>query len=205
MDKEIRNYQSPVEIRSNEDGPAKVVGYAAVFNRESEILWGFREKVAPNAFDEADMRDVRALFNHDANLLLARTPNTLTLSVDEKGLRYEFEIPNTSIGRDLHELMLRGDITQSSFGFTIAEDSWEEREGDIPMRTITKIERLYDVSPVTYPAYPDAEAGLVSKRSYEEWKKENRSDPEPTPEPPQNDTPLLDRVGEFLKLKNVKL
>ena len=109
--------------------------------------------------------DVRAFFNHDPNHLLARTSSgTLKLSVDEKGLKYEFSVPDTSSGRDLLVSMDRGDITQSSFAFTVEDDSWEERDG-IDIRTINKVKRLYDVSPVSIPAYPDANDLSVAQRS----------------------------------------
>jgi len=158
----------------------KVTGYAAVFNSRSEEMWGFVEEIDERAFNDADMSDVRALFNHDPNLLLARTSSgTLNLSVDQRGLRYEFDLPDTTAGADLAELMRRGDVTQSSFGFTIAEDEWEEREGEMPVRRITKIKRLFDVSPVTYPAYTEASVAL---RSLEQWREEHRAEPEETKE-----------------------
>lgn len=143
----------------------KVVGYAAVFASSSEALWGsFIEEVDAHAFDEADLSDVRALFNHDDNKILARTPDTLALTIDERGLRYEFEMPNTTYGNDLLESMRRGDITQSSFGFTVEEDEWIDRSKDelLPMRRILKIGRVFDVSPVTYPAYPETTSEVRS-------------------------------------------
>lgn len=143
----------------------KIVGYAAVFASSSEALWGsFIEEVDARAFDEADMSDVRALFNHDDNKILARTPDTLSLTIDERGLRYEFEMPNTTYGNDLLESMRRGDITQSSFGFTVEEDEWIDRSKDelLPMRRILKIGRVFDVSPVTYPAYPETTSEVRS-------------------------------------------
>jgi len=117
--------------------------------------------IEPGAFDGTDMADVRALFNHDPNMLLARTSSgTLKLTIDEKGLRYEFDIPDTTAGRDLKELLARGDISQSSFGFTIDKEDWEERMGTKPKRKIKKVKRLFDVSPVTFPAYTDTSAAL---------------------------------------------
>jgi len=162
---EKRAFNAEIEVRAEGETPT-ISGYASVFNKRSENLGGFREVIAPGAFDGVLNDDVRALFNHDANFLLARTASgTLRLSVDEEGLRYEFEPPNTTAGRDLVESMKRGDITQSSFAFTVASDSWEERDGGM-LRTINKVERLYDVSPVTYPAYPDASVGLRSLEAF---------------------------------------
>jgi HK97 family phage prohead protease len=148
-----------------------VAGYAALYNSRSEEMWGFYEQIEPGAFDGADLSDVRALFNHNPDALLARTSSgTLRLSTDERGLRYEFELPDTSAGRDLRELLRRGDVSQSSFGFTIADEDWEERTGEMPLRKIKKVKRLFDVSPVTYPAYPDTSVAL---RSLEEWRTEH--------------------------------
>ena len=109
--------------------------------------------------------DVRAFFNHDPNHLLARsTSGTLRLSTDEEGLKYEFDVPDTTSGRDLLVSMKRGDITQSSFAFTVEDDSWESENG-MNIRTIKKVKRLYDVSPVSIPAYPDADDLVVAQRS----------------------------------------
>lgn len=166
MSKEVRIY----EMKASEvkDGNY-IYGYAALFNSMSEELYGFREIIDPGAFDQTDISDVRALFNHDNNLLLARTKSgTLDLEIDGNGLRYEFEAPNTSYGKDLVELMKRGDVTQSSFGFTIASDGeyWEVRDGEMPIRHITRVQKLYDVSPVTYPAYPDTSVAVRSLEAF---------------------------------------
>jgi len=105
---------------------------------------------------------------------LARTTNgTLRLSVDEKGLRYEADMPNTSTARDLMELLKNGTINQSSFAFTVEEDSWEVKDG-MNIRTIDKVSQLYDVSSVTYPAY-NAASSSVALRSLEEWKSKNKN------------------------------
>ena len=192
--KETRTYNA--ELRASEDGKT-VTGYAAVFNSMSEEMWGFRERIDPKAFDNADMSDVRALFNHDPNMLLARSSSgTLALSVDEKGLRYSFELPDTTAGRDLREMLKRGDVSQSSFGFTIAEDDWEERKNDAgevveTTRIITKVHRLFDVSPVTYPAYPDA---TVAIRSRDKWQEEHNKDSKTA----VKNTPFRDRAEDML-------
>ena len=118
--------------------------------------------------------DVRALFNHDPNHILGRTKSgTLRIGIDETGLTYELNPPDTTIGRDLVVMIGRGDITQSSFGFRIAKDGdrWDEDEEGRLIRTITRVAELFDVSPVTYPAYPDASIGM---RSLMRWKIANR-------------------------------
>jgi HK97 family phage prohead protease len=195
-DRETRVLSGQVELRAadGEESKPKVRGYAAVYNRESENLgsenYQFREIIEPGAFDDVLKDDVRALLNHDANFILARSKNgegTLSIGVDDRGLWYEFEAPDTGAGRDLTESIKRGDIDQSSFSFTVRKDGqrWEEKqEGDGPTiikRTITKIARLFDVSPVTYPAYPDAS---VAVRSLQEFRSEHQ---EPEPEPPSNE------------------
>lgn len=165
-DMEKRFYNIKLEKRTK-DGKSNpvVVGHAAVFNTLSEDLGGFQERIDKNAFDDVLDNDVRAFFNHDPNHLLARTSSgTLKLSVDEKGLKYEFSVPNTSSGRDLLVSMERGDISQSSFAFTIQDDTWNQENG-VDIRTINKVKRLYDVSPVSIPAYPHANDLAVAQRS----------------------------------------
>ncbi|HET6844967.1 MAG TPA: HK97 family phage prohead protease [Candidatus Angelobacter sp.] len=158
------------EFRVAKTGKAtRLSGYAAVYNSDSEDLGGFTEQIAPGAFDAvlAAGPDVRALVNHDPSLLLGRTlSGTLTLRSDSKGLFYDVLVPDTQLGRDTLALAERGDITQSSFGFTIDEDDedaqeWFDRNGNKVARwssggvkrVIRKIGGLFDVSPVTYPAY----------------------------------------------------
>lgn len=163
---EKRFYDIKLEKRTK-DGKSNpvVVGHAAVFDSLSEDLGGFQERIHKNAFDDVLDNDVRAFFNHDPNHLLARTSSgTLKLSVDEKGLKYEFSVPDTTSGRDLLVSMERGDISQSSFAFTIQDDTWDQENG-VDIRTINKVKRLYDVSPVSIPAYPGADDLAVAQRS----------------------------------------
>ena len=191
--RETRTYRASMEM---EEGGKTVTGYAAVFNSLSEEMWGFRERIDSAAFEGTDMTDVRALFNHDPNMLLARSSSgTLSLSVDEKGLRYSFDLPDTTAGRDLGEMLRRGDVSQSSFGFTISDDEWIETRNDdgeveTTTRVIKKIQRLFDVSPVTYPAYPDASVAL---RSMEQWREGQR----PTP-PAKKETPFLNNAERMM-------
>jgi hypothetical protein len=175
-----------VELRKPDgDGDADadkkrtVRGYAAKFGVRSENLggknWQFYETIQHGAFDDVMANDVRALFNHDANLILARSKGgkgTLRMGVDDVGLWYEFEAPATRAGDDLLVSLERGDVDQSSFAFTVDRDGqvWTERTENkvtIAERTIKKVKRLFDVSPVTYPAYADTS---VAVRSLEEAK-----------------------------------
>lgn len=165
--KEVRTTMSPLEVRMiSDDEPEVIEGYALKFNQRSEILGGFmsfRETIAPEALKSADMSNVVALFNHDQNQVLGRTGVNLTLTVDEIGLRYSFTPPNTQLGKDLLENIRSGLISQSSFAFTIDDsndaEEWRDSEekGVEYDRTIRKIQRIYDVSPVTFPAYLSTE------------------------------------------------
>lgn len=170
MQIERRIFETGIEVRARDEGGATVRGHAAVFDSLSENLGGFREQIRPGAFDDVLQDDVRALFNHDPNHILARTKSgTLSLGVDERGLTYEFDSPDTTTGRDLLVSMQRGDVSQSSFGFIVEDDQWDEDDEGRIVRTILSFKRLYDVSPVTFPAYPDTD---VAKRSMGDWQKD---------------------------------
>lgn len=156
-----------------------IVGYAARFGVNSLDLGDFVERIDPNAFGIVRERrgrkralETRALFNHDANFPLARYPDTLKLSVDEAGLRYEFPVPDTTYGRDLAANIKAGIVRGSSFSFTVGKDgeSWSVENGR-SVRTVTKVDDLYDVGPVTYPAYPDSDAS-VARRSFDAFQAE---------------------------------
>lgn len=158
---ERRYLPGNIEIRDSEDGRPTISGYAAVFDKRSENFhWDpdqeFYEVIAPGAFSEVLKDDVRALFNHEGMPLARTKSGTLKIEQDSIGLRYQFELPDTTLGNDLGAAIRRGDIDGSSFAFRVAEAGDRiEIEGKTTIRTITKISRLVDVSPVTYPAYPD--------------------------------------------------
>lgn len=137
-------------------------GYAALYDDET-VVAGQRERIERGAFDGRLEDDVRLLFNHDNNMPFARTTNgTLKLSVDDNGLYYSADIIDTQAGRDLYAMVKRGDVSQSSFAFNI-----QERRFDDGVMVIEKVGQLFDVSPVTYPAY---EATTVVARKKEEKK-----------------------------------
>ena len=137
-------WDSKLEYRGEGDNKKPyMVGHAAVFNTLSKNLGGFRELIHANAFDDVLEDDVQILLNRDENEILASTKSgTLSLSVDDKGLRYEFDVPNTTAGRDLLVYLERGDVTEVYSGFEIAEDNWDESPPWRWIRTITKAERL---------------------------------------------------------------
>jgi HK97 family phage major capsid protein/HK97 family phage prohead protease len=156
-----RTHRANFEVREDDNGQPVIRGYAAVFDAPTRI-GSFTETIARGAFDEVlDTADVRALFNHDANMILARRHSdgsgTLRLHTDEHGLAYEFTPGNQTYARDLVESMRRGDVNASSFAFTIKEQQWSE---DHSTRTVQKVGALLDIAPVVYPAYPQSSASL---------------------------------------------
>ena len=162
-----------VEIRREENQPASISGYAAVFYRADQPGTEFRladdyvERIQPGAFDNAlqNADDARALFNHDSNQVLGRVSSgTLRLNVDEVGLRYQIDLPDTQLGRDVATIIERGDVSGSSFAFAVNDKGSEvTRDGEQMVRTITDVS-LFDVGPVTYPAY---QATSTAKRNTE--------------------------------------
>lgn len=159
---ETRATFGTAEARSDGGVPG-IRGYAAVFNRRSTDLGGFTELIDPNAFTKSVREsDVVGLWNHDEGKLLGRTSSgTLRLSIDERGLAYDLDLPDTSVGRDVAALTARGDVTGSSFGFRTLADEWHKDENDVVTRTLLQVD-LVDVSPVARPAYPDTSAALRS-------------------------------------------
>lgn len=166
---EKRMTKSDIQMRDEKSNT--VIGYAAVFNALSENLGGFRETINKRAFDGRLEDDVRFLINHDGMPLGRTTAGTLRLSVDENGLKYEVDLPDTPTANELRVALERQEITQSSFQFTVEEDSWEERDGQM-YREINKVGRLLDVAAVTFPAYPDATVALRKMENYRNAQKE---------------------------------
>lgn len=170
MNKETRS----IEIRAVEDSRT-VEGYALVFNSLSKDLCGFREQILPEAIDGViEQSDIMALLNHDNSRgILARSrfgKGSLTLEVDETGLKYRFDAPKTALGDELLEYLNRGDITSSSFAFSVDSDAWDKQADGTYIRTIKKFSRLYDVSPVFEPAY--AQTSVCAR--FDEIKEEER-------------------------------
>lgn len=168
--REYRYLTTPVELRADGDGPRRLIGHAAVFNEDSAIGplddWGWMERIAPGAFRTAIADDdVRALFNHDPNIVLGRNrAGTLRLSEDATGLAVEITMPDTQAARDVRTLIERGDVSQMSFGFSVKRQMWEELEDGKVRRTIQEV-KLYDVSPVTFPAFPSTDVAVREARA----------------------------------------
>lgn len=162
------------EVRDNDEKETYIEGYALKFNEPSEDL-GFIEYIDRNALDGADMDNVVALLNHDSNYVLGRSGRNLTLEVDEIGLRFSVKPTETSYSKDLIENMRSGLIDKCSFAFSLdyssdEADEWKKQEDGSYVRMIKKIDRLFDVSVVTTPAYADTVA-LLSTRSMKEFEK----------------------------------
>jgi len=182
------------EVRED-DGPPKLVGYASVFNQEAEIFGIWREKVAPGAYKKTiKENDIRALWNHNTDLVLGRNKSgTLNLAEDSKGLKVEIVPPDTQAGRDAVTSIKRGDVTQMSIAFQIVKQEWYEPQdkNQMPLRTI-KEAKLFEVSPVTFPAF---EQTSISARSTLE--------PESAAEDPREEALRLVVAAEHgLKLSN---
>lgn len=154
--KEIRNCK--IEVRNPNQESRLVEGYALVFNSESNDLGGFKEVLDRNCLDGVlEKSDVLCLLNHNEQKgVLARCnkcKGSLQLEITDKGLLYRFEAPKTALGDELLEGLRRGDITTSSFAFTVDADNWEKRDDGTYLRTIRSIKELFDVSPVYKAAY----------------------------------------------------
>jgi HK97 family phage prohead protease len=162
-----------------------MVGHAAVFGEPTDIGGWFREQIEPGAFTASITDDdIRALWNHNPDYVLGRNiANTLTLTEDAQGLKTTITPPDTQFARDLAVSIERGDINQMSFSFQVLIEEWISGEGKgLDLRKIKKV-KLYDVSPVTFPAYEGTDIAL---RSHETWAKtQHQQDP---PDPPAAET-----------------
>jgi len=193
--RELRHLARPVEVRAQGNGEATMLaGYAALFETPAEIAGAFVEVIDRGAFDAALADDVRVLFNHDPSQLLGRTKSgTARIAVDHHGLRYEVTPPATTTGRDVIQLVERGDVDGSSFGFQVIADRWVEgaTPDDLPVRHLESV-RLFDVSPVTQPAY--AETTVEARQMADEIVGSRTRDREPA-----GDVPLVDAEQEIAR------
>ena len=190
---EIRSFN--IELR-NEPESRHIEGYGSVFNERSLDLGGFVEMIAPGAFDGVIERsDVKCYLDHNPEKgILARSRNgkgSLSLVVDEKGLRYEFDAPHTNLGDEVVEGLKRGDYSQSSFAFTVDDEVWTKEADGTYLRTITKIGGLYDVSIVANPAY---EGTSVALRSLDAFKAQEEIPAEVKEEEPKTEEPKVEET-----------
>jgi HK97 family phage prohead protease len=193
-----------LEMRTTQgnDGQEQPVinGYAAVYNSESDMLYGFfREVIRPGAFDNSLGNDVRALWNHDSAYVLGRTTaGTLNIRSDAKGLYFEVMPPDTQWANDLCTSIQRGDINQMSFGFMVNQDNWESLEDGTEMRELLDVD-LQEVSVVTFPAYQATSAGMRSLDSEDSEVKERmeKRKKQEVSEPDKRFVDYLKMVNEF--------
>lgn len=201
-DIEVRNFN--IELR--EDGESRFVeGYASVFNSRSRDLGGFQEIILPGAFDGLiEKSDVRCLLDHNPQRgILARSKNgqgSLHLSIDERGLKYEFDAPHTALGDEVVEGLKRGDYSESSFAFRVQDEQWTKEEDGTYLRTISKISGLYDVSIVQQAAYGDTSVAL---RSLDEFKAQEVPAQDPVEETPVDETPVEERETKEPEVQEV--
>jgi HK97 family phage prohead protease len=177
-----------VRTEKRADGASVITGYGSVFydgspGTEYDLGFDMVERIMPGAFDRAisENQDVRGLFNHEACAILGRTASgTMKLSIDAKGLRYEITPPDTQLARDLMASIGRGDISGSSFSFVVTTEEWR-MENNIYIREVRAVD-LYDVGPVTYPAYTGTNVGTRAKgdsadarESRDRWERERNA------------------------------
>ena len=203
---EIRSFN--IELR-DEPESRHIEGYGSVFNERSLDLGGFVEMIAPGAFDGVIERsDVKCYLDHNPEKgILARSRNgkgSLSLVVDEKGLKYSFDAPKTNLGDEVVEGLKRGDYSQSSFAFTVDDEIWTKEEDGSYLRTITKIGGLYDVSIVANPAYEGTSVALRSLDAFkaqeeipaEVKEEEPKVEETPVEETPVEETPVEENKPE---------
>jgi uncharacterized protein len=169
---EIRKTQSTLSIEQREAGSPTIEGYSALFGVETVIYDSFRESISRSAFDKvlAERQDTRALFDHNSSHVLGRVGNgTLSMRTDERGLFASIK-PNMEVGyvKDLVENIKRGDITGQSFAFTVRQAKWviDETGKTLDKREIIDVKQLFDVGPVTYPAYEQTDIA-VRKQNFD--------------------------------------
>lgn len=166
---ERRVFSGSLELRATDGGEPEIFGYALKFGVAYDMGW-FTEEIHRDALAKADMQDVRILFNHDVNQILGRTKSgTAKVGIDNTGMWYRATLPKSPVGETVRAAIERGDVDQSSWGFTLryeddsTGDLWERKNGK-DHRTITDVRKVWDASPVTFPANPDT---TVAKRSLE--------------------------------------
>jgi HK97 family phage prohead protease len=194
----------PAKIEFKDDS-GTVEGIASVVEKKYDMLF-YDEVIAKGAFDDALTGDIRVLFNHDMNLVLGRSKSgTASIFIDADGnLAYRYKTPNRSYAKDLEDMVKSGDVSQSSFAFTVKEEKWNwaKVKGERDMRVITKIDTLYDVSPVTYPANPETTVTIargVMDKHYQELKNEHEAEMLKIKINEVQKRELLNKINQILK------
>ena len=170
MNKEIWSFNFEVRAEQNEQHGTFITGTPIVFNQATDLGW-CEERIAPEALNGTDLKDVRFLIGHDTSMIpLARSRNnnensTMQLTVTERGMeiRVDLDVRNNPRAAELYSAVKRGDISGMSFMFMVDKDSWEDVETDYPKRTVEHISRVLEVSAVAFPAYPQTEIQVASE------------------------------------------
>ena len=193
------------EMKTSADGAIRVSGYAAVFDKPSENLGGFVERIKPGAFTETlkeKRSDPRLLWDHNSQYVLGRrSAGTLSLTEDVKGLAFEATLPDTTYARDLQVLMERGDVREMSFGFNVLRDEWSDLDKPVVKRDVLEV-RLIEISIVSFPAYPQtsvklrdiAGAETLSEENIEKVEEYTRTLPAPAAKAEPEDIPAVEAV-----------
>lgn len=163
--KEVRTQLNDIEIRDDETGGRIITGYPIVFNKPSENLGGFIEYVESNALKGVSMDNVYLIYGHEFNNVLARKDaGTLELSIDKKGLLFKANLPNTTLANDVLENIRVGNIQGMSFGFTVADESWEYGQDGAPdIRKVKQIDELFEITLTPIPAYKDTTVAIAKR------------------------------------------
>jgi len=191
VERRVFNLVTELRAASAEAESRTIIGSAAVFNVQTDMRW-YKEMIDPGAFDDIlndESHEVVALVNHDDDAVLARrSEKTLKIWKESDKLMYQFDAPNTTVGNDLLENVRLRNIKHSSFQFEVSEQKWtyDENNPNNDLRTILKVSKLWDVSPVTFPAYPDTD---VAKRS----------------RPEKNDKPVFDEATAAYRDRELEL
>ena len=215
MNKEVRSLE--FEIRAEETGSeeraGRITGMPIVFNQVTDLGW-IREMIEPGALDNTDLKDVRFLVGHDTSgIPLARSRNnnensTMQLSVNERGMdiRVDLDIENNPRAKELYSAVKRGDISGMSFMFTVDKDAWEDLESEQPLRRITSISRVFEVSAVTFPAYEGTsleaaseDSALESARASLESAREQLKEQRAREADQERRTALIERLNNLVK------
>ena len=172
MNKETRAFEFEIraEETENEARKGRITGTPIVFNQATDLGW-CEERIAPEALDGTDLKDVRFLIGHDTSMVpLARSRNnnensTMQLKRVEKGLeiRVDLDTENNQDAKKLYSAVKRGDITGMSFMFTVNKSMWEDEDSDNPLRRIVHIEKVFEVSAVAFPAYDETKLQAAGK------------------------------------------
>ncbi len=209
----ISQEDSNVMIEDRGEGKKAIKGLGIVFNKRSLNLGGFVEIIKPEAVKNIDWNDTVSMTNHDPNHVLGRSPKTMKATVTKQGVEYNNEPSEATDYKDLVIKIERGDIKGSSFGFRIAPkgDNWYEDEEGVLVREVNNIQKVYDLSPVAFPAYPDTNGHVSAstKRSMDEFianKEEKKPENEDTTNEKREKLPvgLAKKQFEVLQLKNQK-